>query len=124
MISLFSILAVIISLMGVFRLVMFETQYRMKEIAIRRVLGASVSQILHMFNVKFLKIALMCFVLSVPISHLLISYWLKSYTYKVPIYWWFFAIAFAIVLIIIILTVTIRSYSAATNDPSKMINII
>jgi len=68
LITLFTILAIVISLMGVFGLVMFETEHRRKEIGIRRVHGATVQQILAMFNSRFVKIVLVCFVIAMPVS--------------------------------------------------------
>ena len=87
LISFFTILSVLISLMGVFGLVMFETQYRKKEIGLRRVNGASIIQILNMFNYKYLKILLICFIISIPISYIFITNWLKSFAFHIPIYW-------------------------------------
>ena len=103
--------------MGVFGLVMFESQYRKHEIGIRRVLGSSIPEIVKMFNIRYCKIALICFVIAVPCIVYIINEWLKAFAYHIPIYWWVFAIALLIVLPITIVTVSLRCLSAATVNP-------
>ncbi len=117
-IGLFSLLAVIISLMGVFGLVMFETEHRRKEIAVRRVNGATVGSILRMFNMEFLRIVLLCFVLAVPVCCLVIGRYLQGFAFKVPMYPWVFVMALAATLLVTVAVVTLRSYKAATDNPS------
>ena len=117
-IGLFSLLAVIISLMGVFGLVMFETEHRRKEIAVRRVNGATVGSILRMFNMEFLRIVLVCFVLTVPVCCLVIGRYLQGFAFKVPMYPWVFVMALAATLLVTVAVVTLRSYKAATDNPS------
>lgn len=117
-IGLFSLLAVIISLMGVFGLVMFETEHRRKEIAVRRVNGATVGSILRMFNMEFFRIVLVCFVLAVPVCCLVIGRYLQGFAFKVPMYPWVFVMALAATLLVTTAVVTLRSYKAATDNPS------
>lgn len=117
LVTLFSLISVLISLMGVFGLVMFETQYRRREIGLRRVHGASVSQILQMFNLKFVRIVLICFVIACPISYFIMDSYLSKFAYRVPLYWWVFAIALLIVLLITIIVVTLRSLKASMENP-------
>ena len=120
-ILLFTALAIVISLMGVFGLVMFEAEYRRKEIGIRRVNGATVPDILKMFNIKFIRLVFVCFVLSLPIAWLIVDAYLKGFAYRMPVYWWVFAIAFAAVLLVTVAVVTLRSLSAALSDPVESI---
>lgn len=117
-IGLFSLLAVIISLMGVFGLVMFETEHRRKEIAVRRVNGATVGSILRMFNMEFFRIVLVCFVLAAPVCCLVIGRYLQGFAFKVPMYPWVFVMALAATLLVTAAVVTLRSYKAATDNPS------
>ena len=119
LVNLFTILAIVISLMGVFGLVMFETEHRRKEIGIRRVHGATVQQILAMFNSRFVKIVLVCFVIAVPISIVIMRRYLEGFAYQVPLYVWVFAIALLAVLGVTIAVVTLRSLRAATVNPVK-----
>ena len=118
LITLFTLLAIIISLMGVFGLVMFETEYRRKEIGVRRVNGATIGEILKMFNIEFARIVLICFVIATPISWWIVNRYLSGFAYRVPIYFWVFALALVAVLLITALVVTARCYGAATENPS------
>lgn len=117
LISLFSLVSIIISLMGVFGLVLFETQYRRKEIGIRRVFGSSFREILIMFNLRFLRVVFGCFVLAVPVSYVIVDHWLNGFAYRTPIWWWVFAMALLVVSFITVATVTLRSWRAAAANP-------
>ena len=97
-VGLFALLAVVIALMGVFGLVLFETQHRRREIAVRRVMGASRGEILAMFNRRYVMLVAVCFVLAVPVSIWAVRHWLAGFAYAVPLYWWVFALALAGVL--------------------------
>ena len=119
LVNLFTVLAIVISLMGVFGLVMFETEHRRKEIGIRRVHGATVQQILAMFNSRFVKIVLVCFVIAVPVSIVIMRRYLEGFAYQVPLHVWVFAIALLAVLGVTIAVVTLRSLRAATVNPVK-----
>ena len=120
-ILLFTVLAITISLMGVFGLVMFEAEHRRKEIAIRRINGASVIDVLKMFNIKFIRIVIVCFVLSIPISWLIVDAYLKGFAYRMPTHWWVFFSAFLSVMIVTLIVVTLRCLSAALSNPIKSI---
>ena len=119
LVTLFTLLAIIISLMGVFGLVMFETEHRRKEIGIRRVHGATVGQILAMFNSRFVKIVSVCFVVAVPVSIVIMKRYLEHFAYSVPLYFWVFALALVAVLGVTVAVVTLRSLRAATVNPVK-----
>ncbi|WP_071135025.1 ABC transporter permease [Millionella massiliensis] len=117
LITVFSLLAVLISLVGVFGLVVFETQYRRKEIGIRKVMGATVLEILTMFNRSFFRLVLICFVVAAPLAWYGVTRWLETFAYRTPIYWWVFAVALVIVMGITLVTVTVQSWRAATANP-------
>lgn len=117
LVTLFSLLAIILSLVGVFGLVVFDTQYRRKEIGIRKVHGATIREILGMLNLQYVYIVLICFFISVPFATYGISKWLESFSYKTPMYWWVYLMAFVIVLGITIGTVTFQSWRAASANP-------
>ena len=119
LISLFTLIAIIISLMGVFGLVMFETQYRRREIALRRVNGATVNEILAMFCSRFVKIVLICFAVAAPVSWVIVDRYLATFAHRCPMYWWVFALALVAVLAVTIGVVVIRSWKAATADPAN-----
>ncbi|MBR3558259.1 MAG: ABC transporter permease [Bacteroidales bacterium] len=119
LVTLFTILAIVISLMGVFGLVMFETEHRRKEIGIRRVHGATVKLILAMFNSRFVKIALVCFVIAVPLSVVIMQRYLEGFAYRIRLFGWVFAVALLAVLAVTVAVVTLRSLRAATMNPVK-----
>lgn len=117
MITLFSSLAILISLAGVFSLVMFEAIYRRKEVAIRRVMGSTVGEILRMFGKGYVYTVGICFVVAAPAAYWAVSTWLEHFAYKTPLHIWVFFIAFAIVLFITLATVVYQSWQAATMNP-------
>jgi putative ABC transport system permease protein len=116
-ISLLSLLAILISVAGVFGLVLFETQYRRKEIGVRKVYGATVGEILSMFNKVYLRIVCICFVIAAPAAWYGISRWLENFAYRTPLYWWIFAAAFAITGLVTLATVTFQCRQAAIANP-------
>lgn len=120
-VGLFALLAVVIALMGVFGLVLFETQHRRREIAVRRVIGASRGEILAMFNRRYVMLVAVCFVLAVPVSIWAVRHWLAGFAYAVPLYWWVFALALAGVLAVTALTVTVRSWRAVNENPAESV---
>ena len=117
LITVFSLLAIIISLVGVFNLVVFDTQYRRKEIGLRKVHGATIGEVLKMLNSSYIYIVLICFVLAVPVGYYGISKWLESFAYKTPMFWWVYPLALLIVLTITVGTVTYQSWQAANANP-------
>ena len=116
-ISLFTLLAIIISLMGVLGLVIFETQYRRKEIGIRRVNGATVREILLMFNRKFMIIVAICFLIAAPISYLITDYYYSTFAYRAPIAVWVFVVALLAVPLVTTLVVTFATFRTASANP-------
>jgi putative ABC transport system permease protein len=123
LITLFSLIAIFISIVGVFGLVVFDSECRRKEIGIRKVHGATTMEIITMFNKAYIKILAICFVIAVPIAWLAMSRWLENFAYRTPMYWWVFLLAFVAVAIITMLTVTIQHWRVANDDPVKSIKI-
>ena len=121
LIAMFSFLSIVISIIGVFGLVLFETQYRRREIGIRRVHGASVGEILSLFNRKYLYIVAICSAVAIPVSYYIISRWMEQYVYRVEMSWWVYALAVGVILLITIVTVSLRSWSAANENPTNSI---
>ena len=117
LVTLFTVIAIIISLMGVFGLVIFETQYRRKEIGVRRVHGSTIGEILQMFNLKFAKLLLICFIVAAPLSWFIIDYYYSTFAYSAPISLWIFATAFCMVAVIVSVVVTAGSLKAAMENP-------
>ena len=121
LVTLFSFLSIVISIIGVFGLVLFETQYRRREIGIRRVHGASVGEILSLFNRKYLYIVAICSAVAIPVSYYIIDQWMQQYVYRTPMSWWVYALAVGVILLITIVTVSLRSWSAANENPTNSI---
>ncbi len=121
LVTVFSLISILISLIGVFGLVLFETQYRRKEIGLRRVQGASIKDILLLFNRKFIYIVLICFAIAVPIAYFVIRRYFEGFAYHTRLYCWVFVMALLVVLAITLAVVTLRSLRAATENPVKSI---
>lgn len=121
LISLFSLIAVFISVVGVLGLVIFESEYRMKEIGLRKVHGATTSQILLMFNKVYVRILIVCFVLAIPVAYYGVNRWMVYFAYKIPMYWWVYAVAFVVVSVITFLTVTFQNWKTANENPVESI---
>ncbi|MBO5276184.1 MAG: FtsX-like permease family protein, partial [Alistipes sp.] len=117
----FSLLSIVISIIGVFGLVLFETQYRRREIGIRRVHGASIRGILSLFNRKYLYIVAICSAVAIPVSYYIIDQWMQQYVYRTTMSWWVYALAVGVILLITIVTVSLRSWSAANENPTQSI---
>lgn len=121
LITLFSLIAVFISIVGVFGLVVFDSEYRKREISVRKVLGSTTAQILIMFNKTYLLILSICFVISVPMAWYAIDLWLMNFAYKTPMYWWVYLVALVVVGGVTILTVTFQNWRAANENPVNSI---
>ena len=119
LVTLFSLLTIIISLMGIIGLLMFETAFRRKEIGICRVHGAEISEILFMFNRKFVYILLVSFAIAAPIGYYAMDYYYSTFAYRAPMQVWIFAFAFLIVLVITVLVITLCTYRTASVNPSE-----
>ncbi|MCD7851969.1 MAG: ABC transporter permease [Parabacteroides sp.] len=117
LITLFSLVAIFISIVGVFGLVVFESEYKRKEIAVRKVLGSTTSQILYMFNVNYFWILLICFILGAPVAWYGVYRWLENFAYRTPMYWWVLPFAFLVVGVITAVTVTFQNWHVANENP-------
>ncbi len=120
-ILLFSLLAILISIIGVFGLTMFESEYRRKEIGIRKVFGSSTKEILMMFWKRYLNILLGCFVVAAPIGYLLGQHWLEGFAVRTAISPLLFVVSFLLITLITMLTVTYQSWKNATENPVNSI---
>ena len=118
-IGLFALIAVIISLMGVFSIVMFETRHKESEISIRKVYGATVEEIIQMFNRRYIIIVAVCFLIATPAAWMICSRWLQQFAHRIPIPFWVFPAVLAGVLAITITLVSLRSLSTACTNPAE-----
>jgi len=120
-ILLFSLLAILISIIGVFGMTMFESEYRRKEIGVRKVFGSSTKEILMMFNRRYLYILLACFVVAAPIGYMVGVHWLEGFAVRTTISPLLFLVSFLLIALITILTVTYQSWKNATENPVNSI---
>ena len=120
-ILLFSLLAILISIIGVFGLTMFESEYRRKEIGIRKVFGSSTKEILMMFWRRYLYILLGCFVVAAPIGYLVGQHWLEGFAVRTAISPLLFVVSFLLITLITMLTVTYQSWKNANENPVNSI---
>jgi len=113
----FTLMAVLISCLGVYGLVLFVVQRKFKEIGVRKVLGASVFSILKLIYKDFAWLLLLGFVTSVPISYYLLSQWLDNFTYHTTIDMFTYSISFILVLIIVMTTISYQALKASLANP-------
>jgi putative ABC transport system permease protein len=115
--SLFALISVVLSALGIYAIAAFNMQKRVKEIGVRKVNGASIGEIMLMLNKKFILWVTLAFVLAVPISWYMMQRWLENFAYKIALSWWMFAAAGGIAMTVALLTVSILAYRAATRNP-------
>ena len=120
-ILLFSLLAILISMIGVFGMTMFESEYRRKEIGIRKVFGSSTREILTMFNKRYLYILLGCFAVAAPVGYVLGVHWLEGFAVRTAISPLLFLVSFLLIALITMLTVTYQSWKNANENPVNSI---
>jgi putative ABC transport system permease protein len=113
----FSLLALLLSLLGIFALSTLETEKRVKEIGIRKINGAKISNILAMLNRDLVKWMAVAYTIAIPVAYFAIEKWLQNFSYKTELSWWIFISAGLLVFGISLLTVTWQSWRAATRNP-------
>ncbi|MCI5930076.1 MAG: ABC transporter permease [Prevotella sp.] len=116
-VKLFAIICIVITIIGVFSLTMFETEYRRKEIAIRKVMGSSVGAVVRLFAMRYMLPLVAAYVVAAPLGWWLSQQWLQSFAEHTPIYWWLFPLAFVAVAAVVLLTVVAQSWRVATSNP-------
>jgi len=112
-------LAIFISCLGLLGLVIYTTTQRTKEIGVRKVLGASVSQIVSLISKDFILLVLFAFIIAAPLAWIGMNKWLQSFAYRTEISWWIFLLGAAIMVVIALLTLGFQTIKAATANPVK-----
>ena len=120
-VKLFAFICIFITLIGVFCLTLIETEYRRKEIAIRKIMGSTVHEVLLLFAGRYLILLLVAFVIAAPVGYYISTKWLQNFAEHTPIYWWFFPLAFLMVSVVVLLTVVLQSGRVATENPVNSI---
>ncbi|MGZ3874827.1 MAG: ABC transporter permease [Mucilaginibacter sp.] len=115
----FAFLAIFISCLGLLGLAMFTAEQRVKEIGIRKVLGASVSSLFALLSAEFLGLVVIAILIATPVAWYAMNYWLRSFAYHTPVQWWVFALSGGIIVLIALATVSFQAVKAALINPIK-----
>ncbi len=118
----YALFAVFVSLLGVYGLICFETQYRRKEIAIRRVNGALRSDVISLFGIRFLKILLVCYAVSLPFAFLLLDLFLSQYSYKANVGVAVFIFSFILVALLTLAIVIVGAWKVVNENPIEVLS--
>ena len=113
----FAGIGILISCLGLFGLATYASEQRLKEVGIRKVNGAQITEVMVLLNKDFVKWVALAFVIATPIAWYMMNRWLESFAYKTPLSWWIFALAGLLALGIALLTVSWQSWKAATRNP-------
>jgi putative ABC transport system permease protein len=114
-----AIIAILLSCMGLLAMVILMIAQRVKEIGIRKVLGASAAQIVAIVSKDFLVLVLLAFVIAAPIAWLFMKNWLQDFAYRIDIHWWVFAEAGICAALIALITICLQAIRAALANPVK-----
>lgn len=115
--NIFSALTIFVSCLGLFGLITYTAEQRTKEIGIRKVLGADVSQITGMLSKDFIKLVCIAILIAFPISYWAMNKWLQNFAYRINTSWWMFVASGVIALLIALITVSFQAIKAATANP-------
>jgi len=121
LIFVFSIIAVVISCLGLFGLASFTAVKRAKEIGIRKILGGSVAGILRLQTLDFLKLVFLAILIASPISSFVMNKWLQEFAYRINISWWMFMDAGLFAIGIALITISFQAIKAAVANPVKIL---
>jgi len=121
--GLFAALTIFISCLGLFGLATYMAENRVKEIGVRKILGASVTGITTLLSKDFVKLVIISFLIAAPLAWWGMHKWLQSYTYRVSVEWWVFALAGFLSVMIALLTVSYQSVKAAVANPAKSLRM-
>jgi len=111
-------MAILISCLGLFALSAYMAESRIKEIGVRKVLGATVFNVWQLLSSDFVLLVIIAFVIASPIAYYVMHNWIQNYNYRTNISWWIFAIAGAGALVITLLTVSFQAIKAAVANPA------
>lgn len=114
-----AVLTIFISCIGLFGLSVLSAEKRIKEIGIRKVLGASVSNITRILSTDFLKLVIIALLVAIPVSWVVSNKWLEDYPYRITLSWWMFAGAIVLVVLVALITVSFQAIKAALSKPVK-----
>jgi putative ABC transport system permease protein len=117
--QLFACIAIFLSCLGLYGLASFMAVQRIREIGIRKVLGASVQHIVTLFSREFVLLIGLAFLIAAPIAWYFMHEWLANYQYRIDISWWIFVVSGAVAIVIAVLSVSFQAIRAALSNPAK-----
>lgn len=117
--QLFAVIAILLSCLGLYGLASFMAVQRIREIGIRKVLGASVQHIVGLFSKEFVMLIGLAFLIAAPIAWYFMHQWLADYVYRIHIGWWIFVVSGAVAVLIAVLSVSFQAVRAALSNPVK-----
>jgi ABC-type antimicrobial peptide transport system permease subunit len=121
--NIFSALAIFICCLGLAGLASFTIEKRFREIGVRKVLGASVQQLLVLISKEFLKLVVIAIVIATPLTYWLMSHWLDKYNYRISISLWLFFIVGIAMFVLTLVVVSLNTLKAATSNPVKSLRV-
>lgn len=116
-VAIFAAIAVVISLLGLVAMSTYFVQQRRKEIAVKKVLGCGTSEMLRKLVLSFISYVAIAFVIAIPLIYWLMHDWLSEFSYRIPLYWWIYAVSGIACMLVSVLSVYIQSYRAAAENP-------
>jgi putative ABC transport system permease protein len=120
--GIFAGLTIFVACLGLFGLATFTAEQRMKEIGIRKVLGANTAGIVALLSRDFVRLVGFAFLIAAPVTWYLMNRWLQDFAYRIGIGWWMFAVAGALTLVITLLTISVQALRAATANPANVLH--
>ncbi|MBP3614390.1 MAG: hypothetical protein J6J37_06410 [Bacteroidaceae bacterium] len=118
----FTLVACLVALIGLFASVLFEVRYMEREIALRRVNGAYVADILRLVSIRYLRIVSVAYLLAVPVATYFVVEWLQGFAYKTPLYLWVYLLAFASIALLTVVIVVSSAWRTANYNPVEVLN--
>ncbi|HUS00969.1 MAG TPA: FtsX-like permease family protein, partial [Chitinophagaceae bacterium] len=117
--TMFSSLAILLACLGLFALTAYAMVQRTREIGIRKVLGATIPNILSLVSKDFIRLVLIALGIAIPVAFYAVNKWLDGFTYKISVQWWVFAVAGLVTLIIAFITISLQAIKTAIANPVK-----
>ena len=114
-------LTIFISCLGLFGLTVYSTNRRRKEISIRKVMGATVMQIVRLFTLEFISIIVLAFIIAVPVTYWFVHQWLNNFSYRISMSWWIFGLSGLISVVIVMITISSQAIRAAFVNPAEVL---
>jgi putative ABC transport system permease protein len=115
----FMVIALVVACLGLFGLAAFSAEYRVKEIGVRKVLGASVGSVAALLSKEFIRLVILSILVALPLSFFVMQKWLQDFAYRIQISWWMFIVAGVFAIVIALITVSFHAIKAGMSNPAK-----